>query len=119
MLPTFGSELVDLIDSPITDSTKLKINKAIFDAVAQWEPRLTINQITSTSKDTNGILTITLNGTFNGEQVSITGLQPLTPTTPVATPDPPTPTDEDFQTFLSVNDNFFLSGNDNIFGWTD
>ena len=115
MLPGFGSELIDLIDSPITDLSRLQINNAIFNAVALWEPRLKINRITGASRDLDGELIINIEGVFEGEQVSITGLRVLTPSTPVVIPDPPPVEDTEVFAFLSGNDNLFISENDNIF----
>ena len=71
MLPGYGSELVDLIDSPLNDSTKLLMHKTIFESILQWEPRLNIRQIQDVSQDTDGQLTITITGIFQENEVTI------------------------------------------------
>lgn len=111
MRPDFGSELVDLVDSPITPLTQLQINKSIFNAVSRWEPRFKLRQVQSVSRDVDGELTFTLIGSFEGQEISIEGLRPLVPATPVTVPSGET----EVFAFLSGNDNLFISENDNIF----
>ena len=126
MRPEYGSELSDLLDSPITDATRFQINKAIFNAVAQWEPRFKLRQIQSTQNSEDGEITLTLIGTYEGQDITIDGLRPFTPldpSTPIPEPptipeiplDPSTPTGGDPRfTTLLLNDNALLVGDHTI-----
>ena len=118
MLPEYGSALSDLLDSPITPSTRLQINKSIFNAVAQWEPRFTLRQIQSISRDIDGEITLTLIGTYEGQEVTIEGLQPFKPTVPETPIAPPPETiDQNFHSFMFGNNRVFLFGNNRIIGY--
>ena len=118
MLPEYGSELSDLLDSSITDSTRLQINKTIFDAVARWEPRFKLRQVQSTTHDAEGQITFTLIGTFEGEDITIENLQPFAPTVPETPIAPPPETiDPNFHSFMFGTNSVFLFGSNQIIGW--
>ena len=114
MLPGYGSDLTELLDDPITDSGKLRMYKAITNAITQWEPRFIVKQITAISRDIEGKLTISLNGTYNGENLSIQALS-LTPSLPATIiPEPPEPPEP--QAYLFSFNGQFFSINNNFFG---
>ena len=125
MLPEYGSELSDLLDSPITASVRLQMNKTIFNAVSRWEPRFKLRQVQSVSQDIDGVLTFTLIGTYEGQDLRIDNFQPFvevgpsrpipTPETPIGPSDPTDPTgDPDFRALL-IGDQALLIG-DKILG---
>ena len=113
MLPGYGSDLTELVDDPITDSGKLRTYKAITNAITQWEPRFIVKRITAISRDIEGKLTISLNGTYNGDNLSLTALEigPSTPATIIPEPpEPPGPQAYLFSfngQFFSINNRFF------------
>lgn len=119
MLPEYGSELSDLIDSSITPATKLQINKTIFDAIARWEPRFTLRQVQSVTRDTEGEITITLIGNFEGQEISLEGIKPFAPVVVPETPiaPPPETIDPNFHTFMFGNNRVFLFGNNRVIGY--
>ena len=119
MLPEYGSELSNLLDEPITPTTRLQINKTIFDAIARWEPRFKLRQVQSISRDVDGQLTLTLVGSFEGQDITLTDMQPFAPVVPPETPivPPPDTIDPNFHSFMFGNNRVFLFGNNRIIGY--
>ena len=119
MLPEYGSELTEFLDTPITPSTRLRINKTIFNAVARWEPRFNLRQVQSTSRDVDGVLTFTLIGSFEGQDIEIEGVQPFVPVVVPETPiaPPPETIDPNFHTFMFGNNRVFLFGNNRVIAY--
>ena len=118
MLPEYGSELSDLIDSPMTPLTRLQINKSIFDAVSRWEPRFNLRRVESERRDIDGELVITLVGSFEGQDLVIDDLQPFAPTVPETPIQPPPETiDPNFHSFMFGSNRVFLFGNNRIIGY--
>ena len=73
---TFGSRLADLIDQPATPALELEIYAATTDALARWEPRLSIEQVLLAADEPGSRWTLTLAGTdlSTGEPVTLTDL---------------------------------------------
>jgi len=79
MLPQFGTALRKYVYEPNTEGTRTAIKNTITDAIATWEPRITIKSITVTdlNETVNGINGINPNGVLvrinyiNPEQINI------------------------------------------------
>ncbi len=72
MRRTYGSLLPDLLDAPQNATTRLQLMSATVIALAQWEPRLSLNQLnvqfSATGKTTveiNGMIIATMQTTRN------------------------------------------------------
>lgn len=114
MLAGYGSDVTELIDSPMTDSDQLRIQKSIIDAITQWEPRFIVDQITAVSKDIDGELTISITGRFNGDNLSFEALRLVPSTATPVIPEPVEPLEPSAYLF-SFNGQFF-SINNKFFG---
>lgn len=64
----FGSELMDLIDRPITPSVILAAYAATVQALARWEPRFAVTGVELASTGTDGSLSLSVWGIYKGEQ---------------------------------------------------
>lgn len=51
MRPQFGCRIWDLLFEPITPNLLGLISEAVRDALAQWEPRITVEQVTPVADD--------------------------------------------------------------------
>lgn len=79
MLSQFGTPLRKFFYEPNTDATRNAISTAITDAIATWEPRITVQSITVTnlSETNEGITSTNQNGVLvrinyiNPEQINI------------------------------------------------
>ncbi len=60
----FGSEILDLIDRPMTDQVILAIYAAAAGAIARWEPRYAVGNCRITRADAGGAVSIELTGTY-------------------------------------------------------
>jgi phage baseplate assembly protein W len=61
MRPQFGCRIWDLLFEPITSNLLGMIAQAVRDAVAQWEPRVKLEDVTPTvDPDDNGLIRISL-----------------------------------------------------------
>jgi phage baseplate assembly protein W len=59
MRPKFGCRIWDLLFEPITPNLLGLISEAVRDALAQWEPRITVEQVTPVAdEDDNGLVRI-------------------------------------------------------------
>ncbi|QCW51924.1 GPW/gp25 family protein [Nocardioides dongxiaopingii] len=56
MRPQFGCRIWDLLFEPVTANLLGLINQAVRDALAQWEPRITVEEVTSTGDDSSSSL---------------------------------------------------------------
>lgn len=127
MLPEFGSEILDLVDLPLTESTELRIIGAVFDSISRWEPRLDLKTVEVTNRTSAGVVELTITGDYEGERLTLSGIRigatditdsipvdviPVTPTDP-SIPIPPTPTSE-FEVFIA-GDEVFITDNE-VFG---
>lgn len=66
----YGSLLPELIDAPLNEATLLRCNAAVMIAIAQWEPRYTIEsaQTQVISDGNQGLrVEIALSGSLNGK----------------------------------------------------
>ncbi|XVJ50894.1 MAG: phage baseplate protein [Vampirovibrio sp.] len=72
----YGSQLFQLTDAPMNASTKLKMIAASADALAKWEPRISVNQV-SVKSDETGKATINVSAEIlaNGQPINIQGVQ--------------------------------------------
>jgi phage baseplate assembly protein W len=74
MLSQFGTPLRKFFYEPNTETTRNEISIAITDAIATWEPRITVKSITVTNlSETNGGITST---NQNGVLVRINYINP-------------------------------------------
>jgi len=74
MLSQFGTPLRKFFYEPNTETTRNEISIAITDAIATWEPRITVKSITVTNlSETNGGVTST---NQNGVLVRINYINP-------------------------------------------
>lgn len=74
MLSQFGTPLRKFFYEPNTETTRNEISIAITDAIATWEPRITVKSITVTNlSETNGGITLT---NQNGVLVRINYINP-------------------------------------------
>lgn len=60
----FGSELIDLVDRPMTDQVILAIYSAAVMAIAQWEPRFAVTSCNITQTGADGTVSIEFAGTY-------------------------------------------------------
>jgi phage baseplate assembly protein W len=56
MRPQFGCRIWDLLFEPVTANLLGLINQAVRDALAQWEPRITVEEVTSIGDDSSSSL---------------------------------------------------------------
>ncbi len=59
MLRDYGSRLFDLIDHPINPQTTVELIAATAEALAKWEPRIVLKQV-SVARPTSGELSISI-----------------------------------------------------------
>ena len=71
MLPEFGSEVVDLIDAPMTPSNRIRLYAATIEALQRWEPRLEIESVQVQSQDENGKINLKLTGIYDERNIVI------------------------------------------------
>lgn len=60
----FGSELMGLIDAPMTDRVVLAFYVSIANAIAKWEPRYRLTAVSVTKAEATGVLSIQLTGDY-------------------------------------------------------
>ena len=75
MLPEYGSDLVNLIDVGLTDSSRLRIYKATVDSISRWEPRLEVTRVRVSSNDAQGEMEILIEGFHEGAPIVVQGIQ--------------------------------------------
>lgn len=60
----FGSELLDLIDRPMTDQVILAVYSACVMAIARWEPRYAVTDVAVKAAGADGTFEIQLSGAY-------------------------------------------------------
>lgn len=61
---TFGSELPFMIDQPLTEANRARVVASVAEAIAQWEPRVTVQALYLTQPtDSPGALQVELEAT--------------------------------------------------------
>lgn len=75
MRRTYGSRLFQLIDNPTNRETQVEIYAATAEALATWEPRISVDRV-SVSVATPGHITLALQGTLvqNGQPITLDGI---------------------------------------------
>lgn len=58
MRPEFGCSLRDYVFSPLDTGTVGRVEKAVYDALVRWEPRIDVEQVTATPDHQGGCLLI-------------------------------------------------------------
>ncbi|MBS3892290.1 GPW/gp25 family protein [Serratia marcescens] len=76
MCRNYGSDLVSLLDAPLTPELRMKVISATYSALDQWEPRITVSSVTAAV--TEGRATITIKGYRRDTQTPITFSLPVT-----------------------------------------
>jgi len=72
----YGSRLYELVDAPMNPSGLLDLYAATAEALAKWEPRIDVEQVSSeTDKSGRVLLTISGRYTPTGEGVTIDGVE--------------------------------------------
>ena len=66
----FGSELMDLIDRPMTGEVILAVYAATAQAIARWEPRFELTGVKLAQPTAEGSLSLSLMGTYRGDVVT-------------------------------------------------
>lgn len=71
----YGSRLFQLLDQPMNPSTIIQIIAATAEALARWEPRLTVQQVNITDA-AHGHVDMKITGTFlvDGKTITVDGV---------------------------------------------
>lgn len=72
MLREYGSNVPDLIDLPMNETTFATLYAAVADALDKWEPRLKLLEVKVLSVSSDGSLEMYLYGSYLGEYVDLT-----------------------------------------------
>ncbi|MFM2477321.1 GPW/gp25 family protein [Celerinatantimonas sp. MCCC 1A17872] len=59
----YGSQLLDLIDSPANEATSVLVYSAIASALLKWEQRIRISQLSLSSTEQSGAFVVEITGT--------------------------------------------------------
>lgn len=72
----YGSRLYELVDAPVNRETLLDLYGATAEALAIWEPRIEVEQVTAESAEP-GRVVLSLSGVYipTGEVVTIDGIE--------------------------------------------
>jgi phage baseplate assembly protein W len=72
----YGSRLYELVDAPVNRETLLDLYGATAEALAIWEPRIEVEQVTAESAEP-GRVVLALSGVYipTGEVVTIDGIE--------------------------------------------
>ncbi len=72
----YGSRLFELIDAPVTPATLIDLYAATAEALARWEPRFRLTQVTSRGVNAAGKMQLTLTGEYlpEGREVTLEGI---------------------------------------------
>lgn len=65
MLPEYGSNLFEIIDKRLDDSTKLDVVRYVYEAIERWEPRVSFVECQASAEDINGETKMILDLTVN------------------------------------------------------
>ena len=76
MRRAYGSRLPELVDAPLNRDTIVDLYAATAEAIATWEPRVDVQQITA-EQDAPGRVTLRLEGVYRptGETISVDGIE--------------------------------------------
>lgn len=76
MRPGYGSRLPRLVDAPANAETLVEIYAATAEALAKWEPRLSLTSV-SYEEWGKGKITLVLEGTYlpDGQAVTLDGIE--------------------------------------------
>lgn len=74
---TYGCLLPGLIDAPSNAATRLRCYAAIASALMNWEPRLRVTSVALDFGEQPGQATLTLEGEYKDEDVSLSTTLPL------------------------------------------
>ena len=72
----YGSRLFDLIDAPMNDATRVDMIAATAEALATWEPRVSVDEVSVDSAKA-GKITLSLICTYlpDGTEIKIDGIE--------------------------------------------
>lgn len=72
----YGSRLFELIDAPMNRATLLDIYAATAEAIARWEPRFKLQQVTASSA-APGAVTLDIVGEYlpDGQVITLDGIE--------------------------------------------
>lgn len=72
----YGSRLYQLVDAPMNRATLLDLYAATAEALATWEPRIAVQQVTASEAEPGRVI-LSLTGEYlpDGEQVTIDGIE--------------------------------------------
>jgi hypothetical protein len=75
MLRAYGSDLFTMVDRPMNQSTKMDMVAATTDALALWEPRIRVTNV-SFSVTPGGQVTVDVTGQYkpDGQEITIPGI---------------------------------------------
>ncbi len=72
----YGARIYELIDAPLNDETLVDLYAATAEALAMWEPRLQVEQVTASSRRP-GRVVLSISGVYTptGEPVALDGIE--------------------------------------------
>ncbi|PWI80490.1 baseplate assembly protein [Enterobacter sp. CGMCC 5087] len=71
MLRDYGSDVPAMIDGPLTDSLRLRVIAATYEALTAWEPRISLSSVTTRSE--KGATQVIVKGySLSGQPLNIT-----------------------------------------------
>lgn len=72
----YGSRLYELVDAPLNGETLVDLYAATAEALAIWEPRISVEQVTA-AQTAPGKVTLTMSGIYTptGEPVTVDGIE--------------------------------------------
>ncbi len=73
MRAAYGSRLHELLDAPLNAGAAADIYAAAAEALAEWEPRLTVRRIRTAAAAAGGV-TIDIEGEYNGRAIEVVGV---------------------------------------------
>ena len=73
--PDYGSDLFNLTDKPLNSTTLLKIFAATADALARWEPRISVTNVRAERIEA-GRITVSIDATYlpTGQKITANGI---------------------------------------------
>ncbi|MFB9149523.1 GPW/gp25 family protein [Roseovarius ramblicola] len=72
----YGSRLYQIVDAPLNAATRLDLFTATAEALATWEPRIEVDEVSATQPAAGRVL-ISLIGTYlpDGQRVTLDGIE--------------------------------------------
>jgi hypothetical protein len=67
----YGSELLDLVDRPLTPATIVDLYAATAAALARWEPRFRLRSVRATAAAADGRVALALVGVYSGDDLAL------------------------------------------------